>query len=267
MPLAGVLEKPPRTYSEVAASRPSSPVFTSRERMLWHPPPMVQVHRTMARECIPASAGIAFRNDIVPDRKSDLSELSELSDNDENPNPWIQVVPRHVHSLDSLSKEEKNKKFVALPNGHGINRAQKRTLVTRADRQLLFAQKEQDSQARRFERRIENEMKPCERLDPLVSHSEGLCNRKGESIEQNQASAVQEDDEFDVDAQCTMLKSINKIHCSKIQVQLNSDDEILVWERIEQPTRLYLGLRVTVHLRAPNTLTATNTKKLILDHL
>ena len=108
---------------------------------------------------------------------------------------------------------------------------------------------------------------PCERLDPLVSHSEGLCNHKGESIEQNQASAVQEDDEFDVDAQRTMLKSINKIHCSKIQVQLNSDDEILVWERIKQPTRLYLGLRVTVRLRAPNTLTAANTKKLILDHL
>jgi len=87
MPLAGVPEKPPRTYSEVAASRSSSPVFTSGEGMLQHPPSMAQVHRTMAREHIPALAGVAFRNDIIPDRKSDLSELSEPSDDDENPNP------------------------------------------------------------------------------------------------------------------------------------------------------------------------------------
>jgi len=133
-----------------------------------------------------------------------------------------------------LSKVEKNKKFIALPNGHGINRAQKRTLVTRADRQLLFAQKEHDSQARHFERRIENKMKPCERLDPSVSCSEGLHNHKGESIidPRNQGSPVQLDDgDFDVDAQRTMLDSINKIHRSKFPVQLNSDDEILDQEK------------------------------------
>ena len=86
-------ENATRSYSEVAAaSRSSSPVLTSGAGVLWHPPPKAQVHCTMARECIPALAGVAFGNNIVPDRKSDLSELSELSDDDENPNPWIQVV-------------------------------------------------------------------------------------------------------------------------------------------------------------------------------
>jgi hypothetical protein len=128
--LADTPEKPHHTYSGVAASRPSSPVFTSKGGMLRHPPPKAQVQSTTAKEHIPATAGIAFRNAIlVPDCKSDLSELSELSDCDENPNPWIKVVPGCACSLDSLSKARMNKNFIAK--------------VLRTEKEIVFNQAEE----------------------------------------------------------------------------------------------------------------------------
>ena len=125
---------------------------------------------------------------MVPDRKSDLSELSEPSDDDENPNPWIQVVPRRAHSLDSLSKDEKNKQFIALPNGHGINdtfRTQKRTMLNRSDK-LPDAQNEQNSC--RYERRIENNSKLHERLGPLASRP---SDHKEKGVDPRNLSAAQ----------------------------------------------------------------------------
>lgn len=218
MPLADAPEKPPRTYSEVAASRPSSPVLTSGEGMLRHPPPTAQVRRTTARERIPASAGVAFRNNIVPDCKSDLSELIEPSDDDEKSNPWIQVVPRRVHSLDSFSRARINNKFIAP---HEMFRTEKETVVTRADRPLPFAQKEHDSQARCYERRIENNLKPRERLDPSAPRG------KEKGVDPRNLGAAQlSDGDLDVDAQHTVLESNNKIHRLKIPAQPYSDDEI-----------------------------------------
>ena len=223
-------ENATRSYSEVAAaSRSSSPVLTGGAGVLRHPPPKAQVRRTTARECIPALAGVAFRNNMVPDRKSDLSELSEPSDDDENPNPWIQVVPRRARSLDSLSKEEKNKKFIALPNGHGINdtfRTQKRNVLNRSDK-LPDAQNEQDS--RRYERRIENNSKLHERLGPSASRPSDHKEKGADP--RNLGAAQLSDGNLDINAQYIELESNNKIHHSKIPAQLNSANGILDQEK------------------------------------
>lgn len=145
-PLADSLEKTPCTYSEVAASRPYLLVIASGEGTLWCLPPKEQVQSTTAKKRIPATAGIIFRNDnVVPDGESDLSELSEPSDLDDNPNTWIKVVPRHTCSLESLSKVRMNKNSITIGKYDKEWRTETETVLNQAEEQLTTAQKNQIS--------------------------------------------------------------------------------------------------------------------------
>ena len=221
-PLADTSEKPPRTYSEVAASRPSSPVFTSEEGTLRRPPPKVQVQNTTTKERIPATAGVAFRNnDVVSDRESDLSEPSEPSDKDDNPNPWIKVVPRRSRSLDSLSNTRMNKDFISSKNK--ALRTEKETVINQAEEQLTTAQKKQIS--RRYEKIQE---KPLNRAESPASQGEGPSHPKGKNVDPwNWGAAQLSDEDLDVDAQRAALESF-KVHHKEPLSRLNSENEMPV---------------------------------------
>ncbi|KIJ92034.1 hypothetical protein K443DRAFT_42234, partial [Laccaria amethystina LaAM-08-1] len=162
---ADTTEKPHRTYSEVAASRPSSPVFTSEEGTLRRPPPKAQVQGTTAKEHIPATAGVAFRNAIVvPDRKSDLSELSE---------------PTRM-----------NKIFIATTKNNKVLRTEKEIVFNQAEKQLTATQKEHIS--RRYEK-IQD--KPRKRAKSSTSRGEGPSNPKGKNIDPRNWGMAQLSDE------------------------------------------------------------------------
>ena len=223
-PLADSPEKAPRTYSEVAASRPSSPVIASEEGTLRRIPPKVQVQSTTAKERIPASAGVAFKNDnVVLDRESDSSDLSETGDWDDNPNPWIKVVPRRTRSLDSLNSARMNVNFITTNKNLKALKTGKETVLSQAESQLTTAQKKQIS--RRYEKIQE---KPRKRAESSTSRGEGPSEPKGKNIDpRNWGAAQLSDDDLDVDAQRAALESFENHH-KETPARSNSEKENLV---------------------------------------
>jgi len=173
------------------------------------------------------TAGIAFRNDVVvPDRKSDLSEFSEPSDLDENPNPWIKVVPRRTRSLHSLNKVGMNKNSITAKKNIKALRTEKETVFNRAEEQLTTAQKEHIS--RRYEKINE---KPRKETEPSTSRGEGPSNPKGKSVDpRNWGAAQLSDEDIDVDTQCAALESFKK-HRKETPTRLNSEVENPVQEQ------------------------------------
>ena len=146
----GLTEGVTHSYSDVDASCPSSPVSTtvgeapsSEAEALAHP---ARVEETLVNKAEVVSKHNT--NNIVQtnseNHESDTSSLSEVSEADENKNPWTTVVRRRSRSLDSLKKNTKTtKKVKVVQNQVNELTTEQDTVVNQAEEQLTIAQKEQ----------------------------------------------------------------------------------------------------------------------------
>ena len=155
-----------RSYSDVVASRPSSPVFATEgeapsgeAEAFAHP---AKVEETL----VDITKVVSAHNtkDIVQtdseNHESDTSSLSEISEADENSNPWTTVAHRRSRSLDSLKKDTKTTKKVEIVQNR-VNKltTEQDTVVNQAEKQLTIAEREQ--LLRRYEK-VQNHTTPRE---------------------------------------------------------------------------------------------------------
>ena len=209
----GLTEGVTRSYSDVVASRPSSPVSTTVEEA---PSGLAEALARPARvEEIVNKAEVVSKhntNNIVQtdseNHESDTSSLSEVSEADENKNLWTTVVHRCSRSLDSLKKNTKTtKKVKVVQNRVNELTTEQDTVVNQAEEQLTIAQKEQLSC--RYEK-VQSYAMPRERSE---SRGEGPSTSKGKGADPcNWGNAQLSDSDLDVDAQRVALESFTKNH-------------------------------------------------------
>ena len=139
-----------RSYSAVVASRPSSPVSSTEEEA---PSGEAETlaHSARVEETLVNSTEVVSNNNIknivqttTENHESDTSLLSEISEADDNDNPWTTVAHRRSRSLDSLKRNTKisNKVMIAQNRADRLTTEQD-TVVNQAEKQLTNAQKEQ----------------------------------------------------------------------------------------------------------------------------
>ena len=171
------------SYSDVVASRPSSPASAIGEDA-----PSGDAE-TLARSARVEEALVIETEVVSPnntknivanfeDHESDTSSLSDLSNPDNNQNPWTKVVHRRSRSLDSLRKNKMTVKKVkvVMSRDNGLT-AEQDTVVNEAENLLTSAQKEQLS--RRYEK-VQRKTAPRDRSE---SRGEGPSNPKGKGVD------------------------------------------------------------------------------------
>ena len=197
-----------RSYSDVVASRPSSPASAIEEEApssdseaFTRP---VKVEGTLVNITEVVSTNntktIVTNND---NHESDTSSLSDLSNTDKIKNPWTTVVSRRSRSLDSLKRDTMpSKKVKVVQNRVNTLTTEQDTIVNQAEKQLTTAQKEQLS--RRYEK-VQKKTAPREKSG---SRGEGPSTTKGKGVDpRNWGGAQLSVSDLDVEAQHAALES------------------------------------------------------------
>jgi len=210
---AHVIEGVACSYSNIATSQPSSPASAIGEES---PSGDAETLARSARveETLVTKTEVVSQNNtknIVANyesHESDTSLLSDMSELDDNQNPWTTVVHRHSRSLDSLTKNKKTVKKVKLvQNRVNSLTAEQDTVVNEAEKQLTSVQKEQLSH--RY-KKVQKKMAPHDRSE---SQGEGPSNSKGKGADPCNWGGVQlSDTELDINAQCVALESFAVEH-------------------------------------------------------
>jgi hypothetical protein len=209
----GLTEGVTRSYSDVVASHPSSPVSVTEGEA---PSGEIEAlaHSARVEETLVNTTEVISphntKNIVQTDSEShegDTSSLSEISEAD-NKNPWTTVVHRRSRSLDSLKKDTKTAKKVKVVQNR-VNKltTEQDTVINQAEKQLTIAQKEQLSH--RYEK-VQKHAIPCERSE---SRGEGPSTSKGKGTDpHNWGNAQLSDSDLDVDAQRVAFESFAKNH-------------------------------------------------------
>ncbi|KAJ3510780.1 hypothetical protein NLJ89_g4475 [Agrocybe chaxingu] len=198
-----------RSYSDVVASRPSSPVISRVETVV----PPVEQDPHEAHESNPV---VVDHNPIVdPTNHRARVETEVSSSEDENPEPWT-TVNRH-RSHDKRAKNAKTQSSRGERHGKSAQRA--RSLEDHVVKQATdkLTAEEQAKISRRYDRLrytpAQRDDSPARRSDSSVSRGEGPSNLKGKAVDPREwgANAGLSDNELDVEAQRAALESLRPI--------------------------------------------------------
>ena len=213
------------TYSDVAASRPSSPASAMMEEALSSDAEAFARPAKVEEALVEKTEVVSTNNtkNIVTnskDHESDTSSLSGLSNLDEDQNLWTTVVLRRSRSLDSLRKNKKTVKIVKEVQNRVNNlTAEQNTVVIEAEKQLTSSQKEQLS--RRYEK-VRKETAPRDRSE---SRGERPSTSKGKGIDpRNWGDAQFSESDVDIEAQRAALESFT-VKRDKALEHISSDEE------------------------------------------
>lgn len=212
---------PVRSYSDVAASRPSSPATDDGKQGAANPLPRSDVQGTKDEVDISVittgvdrdiSAATAVHHDDDP------SLLSDPSEPDDNPNPWITVVPRCSRSLSSLNHAgTKTVEFITHKTKN-LTKEQS-SAVKQAEQRLTTEQKQKIS------RHYENAVKIAEPNERPPSCGEGPSNRKGKGPDpKNWGAADLSDSDLNLEVQKAALDSFAQKKLNIDLVHYNSSD-------------------------------------------
>jgi hypothetical protein len=212
---------PVRSYSDVAASRPSSPATDDGKPGAANPLPRSNVQSTkdeVDNSVITTSVDKDISAATAVHNNDDDSSLSDPSEPDENPNPWIRVVPRRSRSLGSLSHA--GTKVVEFETIKSKNLTKEQSSVVKQAEQKLTTEQKQ-----KISRRYENASKIMEPNERHPSHNEGPSNRKGKGPDPKNWGAVDlSDSELNMEAQKAALDSFAQKKLNTDLVHYNSSD-------------------------------------------
>lgn len=186
----------PSLYSDVAASRPLSPV---KETIPLHPTESaVREEATIVPHPTESTVDVISTNDyekLEHDTSSDLSNWSKRQDNA----PWIIIECRCARSLSSLERAQKDReRFLTLK----LNREQKQTIHAATN---TLTTKERQRILRHHEKMV------AHRDSSLSSRGEGPSRLKGKAIDPREWGNTNISQEsLDLGAQTAALESLKQ---------------------------------------------------------
>jgi len=177
-----------RSYSDVAASRPASPVVNSEDEV---PLPPLSQNAGKGNNQSEVNRIPTVVTPVVHDEENATSSEPSGSDYDDNPNEWTTVQRKHRSKKHRTSKE----RF-----GHHDVSAAVDSVIVEAEKSLTTAQKEIIA----LRQKKVNVTLP----DELVPREEGHSGSKGKGIDPRNWGNVQlDDDEANIEAQQAALDS------------------------------------------------------------
>ena len=211
---------PIHSYSDMVASWPSSPATADGNQGAANPLPHSDM-QGMKDEVDISVITTGVNRDIsaatVVHHDNDSSLLSDPSERDDNPNPWITVVPRCSHSLSSLNHAgTKTVEFITHKTKN-LTKEQS-SAVKQAEQRLTTEQKQ------KILHHYENAVKIAEPNERPPSCGKGLLNHKGKGPDpKNWGAADLSDSDLNLEAQKAALDSFAQKKLN-IEVHYNSSD-------------------------------------------